>query len=109
MLCTYTLTESLSIYKLHLLVETDARNYLDRLHPDDVVDGFLSLTCYTMPLSEDEFVYVEPAAEHGTFSNGADGSTLVLDGFRNFADSATYTVGNTTHYGSYQAIWSHTN
>lgn len=102
----YDLNEQYNIYKLHLRVNDDVNGNLNVL-TGAVENGVLNVSCYTMPLNDSSYAYVEPNEEAGEYQS-ADGATLTLDGFKNFADSARYVTENGEFYGSYEAIWSQT-
>ncbi len=101
----YDFNEYAYLYKLNLRIYDDEENHTLHRLGYDVQDGILSISCYTMPLSDDMYVYVQPNVEAGEYANAEDGSTLRLDGFKTFADSAVYTVNGVTHYGSYETVW----
>ena len=79
------------IYRINATLQDNSYNQARDLLGYETVDGYFSLTFYTIPLSETDYGYVEPKVEAGEYGASSGGGTLELDGFRMFPDSAAYT------------------
>lgn len=95
------------LYRINAIVQDNAGNQARDLLGYDTwqeEDGnyYFYLEFYTIPLSDDTYGYVEPHVEAGEYEAVDSNASLVLDGYRNFADSAVYTDGNgNVHRGLY--------